>query len=837
MIPNLVVTQPVWLAAATVSACALAALVPARSGRNRAVHAALAAAGSAALASLLVWWGGPNAQTLLMMGAAAGGAWLIVEFARRQMPEQSLERRAALLALRLVAWVVLLTLLARPACDRRVLTYDKPVLAVLLDDSMSMAIVDQTLTASTQAAAAPANAPAQSRAARANAALSRADAHRRRLAELYDVRVETVGGSGRAADDLLVEPVAPVTAIAVALRNAAELRSAQGEPPVAVLLISDGAENSEERAAVGEASEALARQGTALLAVGVGPEPGQTPLVAFEPLRAPSRAALRDRLSLSVGARIQGCAGQAPTMEILWNDDLAASAPLQISAAAQYVAPVFELVPPGPGAHRLTARIAVNTRTGEQTFATSAVVDVVADRARVLWIEQSPRNESAFATRALRGDANLEVTQRFLFDDPLYASGQQPADPWLGHDVILLGRTRPRLSRDALATLADAVSQRGAGLLLVGGAEMFNGGEYAGTPLEELCPVDLDWSGFGLSDELRLRPTMMGLRHPVLYAPGRPDDTGDGAWPDWADLPPLVGAAEFGQPRPAAVVLVADSSARPLLVAQTVGRGRVIAAAWEGTWPWVLASDQGRHVHHRLWRQMVGWLANRRPQAWIVTDRLQYARQALITRRQSIRIRAGVSAPDRPAAWGADEPMSVVLTLRPKGGEGGTVAIPLRRVGDEWLAELPAALSEAPGSGGDPASGLSGGVYELQFAIRREQRGADRAGGPENSRVPEELTARTTFVVVGNDLEQRAPTADLGLMRVAAERTSEVGGAYGSLSALPALLERLTEQDRRRPVERVARYDIVTREPWGLLAWLCVALGLEWLGRKRSGLV
>lgn len=822
MTAALVITQPGGPALALVAALAAAAVARRlRRGRGR---AAAGLAGLAAVAApLLVHFGGPRTALLLAAAALAAGLWLVLELGRRYRAALARPRRAALAGLRLGAWTIVLLLLARPACDRRVISRVEPVLAVLLDHSASMALADP----------APPGATPATRAARVAAALAQAAETRARLDRLYDVRLLAVGARPAPLAGWDVRTGEPLTALADALREARGLRGARGRPPAAVLVVSDGAENVADAAAVRQAAAELARQGTPLLAAGVGPPPEQTVLVELEPLAVPARLGLRETLRVPVAARVLGCAGRTAQLDLLWNEELAASVRLPVEGPAGRIETTFLAFPPGAGARRLTARLTVPDVLGDQIFATSAIIDVASEHVRVLYVDTTPRAESAFALRALRGDPALDVTPLYLFDgDALAADPAAATALWAGYDVIVLGRLRASPAEAALAALADAVTQRGAGLLLAGGGDLLAPGLLAGTPLEDLCPVYLRAAGPGLAGQVA--PTAAGLRHPILAglpaagpataaatAPAGPPET-------WQALPPLS-IATTGDPKPAAQVIARDERQRPVLVAQEVGRGRVLAAAWESTWPWALAPPElrgtaGEGLHARLWRQMVVWLANRRPRAWVVTDEPRYAWAAVAGGQRRVQVRAGVSGLE-PAAGGAvASDWRPVLTLQriaagPEPGSSWSVA--LRPEAGEWRAELPGSAGSGPGEAGQPGA-LAAGTYALELEMP----------GPDG----ESLRAGTRFDVVEENSELRPPTANLALLRAAAERTAECGGRYVDVAELPGLLAELAGRDLRERVETVTRHELLRREPWGLLAWLVVLLGAEWALRKASGL-
>jgi len=786
-----------------------------------------------------LWWlheGTFFAHLLLAVAALLAAGWLSVR-GYRAARDVSAAQRGLLVALRCAAWAVVLLLLVRPVWDRVVTEWQKPALIAFLDQSGSMDIDDLRTEAGTR----------RRRAMVANEALVRSESQLAQLAKLYDVHLLSAGTRVEPLPRWTVAPSQGATALSTALNAAAALRSSDQRPAQTVLLISDGAENVHAPEALRRAARELAEQHTALVAVGVGPRPGSTPVVELEPLSVPDRVGRRDTLRVPVVVRAEGCDGHALGVEVLWNEESAASERLWIRGGSVTARVELAVTPPGPGLHRLTARVQLPEALGGGSVQRSQLIDVDESAVRVLLLEGTPRAESAFLTRAWQGDPRIDVSAEYLFA----ARTELPPDhatrsaKWEEFDVIVLGQVPPwRLSGPAIEQLAYAVSHRGVGLLLAGGQDFFNERHYKHTPLGTLSPVDMVLDLPPADERPHFLPTDAGLRHPALQGllpPSGGSEAGDGtaAADSWATLPPLGAAARFGAPKPLATTLAQSETGRPLLVAQEVGRGRCAAAAWESTWPWALASDDGPRMHTQLWRQLVVWLANRRPHAWVVTDEPTYDHEVLGTGQRHVTIRAGVAGVDSSDVLGAESRPEVTLRMRvepppstqpvvvPNAAPAEPTTIPLSRVGDEWQAELPSAAAGI--------ATLPPGGYTLEFTVRP----ADGAGANGQTRARgrcAELEARTMFSVVAGDLEHEPPTANLALLRDAAELTRAVGGRYADVSELPDVLRSLTSRDRRRRVDTQVRYDPVSRDAWWLLAALVVLLGTEWAFRRSRGL-
>lgn len=800
--------HPWWVAVALVVMVALAAgralMAGARpSGRRRGLAWILGAVG---IGALLAGIDTSAADTLLALAAVLAAWWLAGRtYARGEGPMGPLATAFCRWG-RVVALSAVLCLLGRSACNTTVHEFLRPVLAVVLDQSQSMALDD---------APASDGEHTQTRAQQANHALAASHDRITALERFYDIRLEAIGPEPRPASNWSIDPTEPASAIAAALRAAGALRDAGGNAPAGVVLISDGGENTADAAVVLQAARELNEQKTSLLVAGVGPAPEATAGITIDPLAVPSRIGRRDRLEVPVVVRVVGMAKRSAEIEWYWDDQSFERREVPIREAQATLRATASASPPRAGLVRLTVRVRVVEPAGTHTASTSRVIDVADQKVRVLALARQPNSETAFVMRALRGDSRLETVMQFRATlDP-----QTPGIDWSAFDVVLLGDV-PLHDQEA-TSLVETVERDGVGLMLAGGAAMFNGGQYRRQPLRDVSPA-----AFVLRPikpgYVRFLPTAAAATHPALRGL-----VGANSVIAWDELPPIGGGARFGKVKPLAIVLAVDERRQPLLVVQEVGRGRCAAAAWEATWPWALASDEGLRVHRVLWRQLVVWLANRRPAAWVLADEPTYALAAIRSGQKPIRVRAGVTGlppAEAPHRWDAvlelaPTPGTASPATQPGAGGGRTYPVTLSRRGELWVAELPDAVV------GD--DWLEPGAFSLRFALR-----VVAAGGGDRI----ELAARSGFSIVEIDPEAVEPTANLALLALAARQTARVGGQYLPIDRLPELLDELAAHDVRRPVVRQVRIDITRRYAWWVWGALVAALSLEWAIRRRNNL-
>src|SRR5207244_3147101 len=141
--------------------------------------------------------------------------------------------------------------------------------------------------------------------------------------------------------------------------------------------------------------------------------------------------------------------------------------------------------------------------------------------------------------------------------------------------------------QDQLSLLSQFVSRRGGGLLMLGGKESFGEGGYNRTPVGEMLPVYLDRNlSASPAENFRLRLTREGWLQPwVRLRANEQDET-----KRLAGMPPFKTVNRIDSIKPGASVLaeveLEGGAAKPALVVQPFGRGRVAALLIADLWRW-----------------------------------------------------------------------------------------------------------------------------------------------------------------------------------------------------------------------------------------------------------
>jgi uncharacterized membrane protein len=263
--------------------------------------------------------------------------------------------------------------------------------------------------------------------------------------------------------------------------------------------------------------------------------------------------------------------------------------------------------------------------------ARETILAVDDDRQRILYFEGEPRFELKFLRRAVAKDENLRVVSmvrtaenkyyRLGIDDPkeLAEGFPKSADELFAYRGLILGSVEASyFSQGQLKLIADFVSRRGGGLLVLGGRRALTRGGYGDTPVAELLPVVLDGGRInGIRADVSVRPTAAGYGHPIGQIPG-----GDGDAPAWERLPPLTVLHPLYRAKPGAATLLEGLSpelAAPVtvLAEQRFGRGRALVLNAQNTWTWQMHQDMPLtdQTHETLWRQLLRWLVRSVPDA------------------------------------------------------------------------------------------------------------------------------------------------------------------------------------------------------------------------------
>lgn len=177
------------------------------------------------------------------------------------------------------------------------------------------------------------------------------------------------------------------------------------------------------------------------------------------------------------------------------------------------------------------------------------------------------------------------------------------------YDAIVLDDLEAKFfTEDQKSLIQQFVSQRGGGLLMLGGQESFAGGEYDRTQIGEMLPVYLDRIASQPDSSYQLDLTREGWLQPWV----RIESTEATERDRLSSMPKFMTLNHTNSIKPGATVLATvssdDDKVMPALVVQNFGKGRTAALLIGDFWRWKMQSDEKNDDLGKAWRQMLRWL-------------------------------------------------------------------------------------------------------------------------------------------------------------------------------------------------------------------------------------
>lgn len=309
---------------------------------------------------------------------------------------------------------------------------------------------------------------------------------------------------------------------------------------------------------------------------------------------------------------------------------------------------------------------------------------------RVLYIEGYPRYEFRFVKALLEREAELgtgsksvELSTLLLDASTGYAEQDKSALRTLptqkelfDYDVVILGDIEPNSIPRAgsfFQDLSEFVKVRGGGLLFIAGSRA-NPQQFFNTALSELLPIVPEPSQEAPANDNfppeGFRPSLSsyGQTHPLFRFSS---DEGENAQ-IWAGLQPLIWYSTGYKRKKAAEVLAyhPERSAaegigdkHPIVLQQFVGAGRVVFFGTDETWRWRFRQDEDRF--NQFWAQAVRVLARNR------ISRIELRTDKQTSYRQGDPIRVTVQFPDDAPPPDENANVSVTIDRTPLTDESG----------------------------------------------------------------------------------------------------------------------------------------------------------------------
>lgn len=660
---------------------------------------------------------------------------------------------------------------------------EKPVLAVLRDDSGSMATEDVVGAATTAAR------PRHKIADELTAPEVWSD-----LEERFEVVVEPFSSAGEGIEG----------EVGTDLGNALSSLLDRHSRLLGVVLVSDGDWNTGDPPS--RAATRYRMAGVPVFAVPVGSE-ARLPDLAVTAFDVPTfgLAGKPVRLPFTLASALPR--NHTTTLEIRPSEGGPLTTEVTLPAMGR-VQDAILWTPLAEGDYTLTLTLppAAEEHDTENNSLTAPIA-IRKEELKVLLVESYPRWEYRYLRNALERDPGVEVSALLFHPDvdavgggPGYLEAFPDADLLATFDVIVLGDVGlapGQLVAEDVAALKKQVANQASGLVLMPG---FRGHQLSllESELDDLFPVQLDKAqprGWGSPTPGQFELTELGARSLLTQL----EDTENANANVWASLPGFQWYAGVVRAKPGSEVLATHSSETnrhgriPLIATKTYGTGKILFMGTDGAWRWRKGVED--KYHYRFWGQVARWMAYQRNMASDERMRLFYSPDRPRTG-DTLTLNANVMS------VGGEPLQSATVVVQITAPSGRIETVRLQPGGEEQWGLFTGAFT--PKEPGEHRLAMTcaenGGTLETAVAVQGTT--LERVGEPARLDVMEEIARLTRGELLAS------PDLDLVLARVAA----------------------LPDPD---PIERRLRL-------WAHPAWIgsiVLLLSIFWIGRKLAGAV
>src|SRR5579864_6382287 len=522
-------------------------------------------------------------------------------------------RSAAVWLLQTLLASLLLLMLWHPALSVATLRPQQNIVAVVVDDSSSMAVDDA------------------GHGSRKNAAVNLLNSGLvKQLQEKFQVRLyklsdhlERLDAYDKGGLDKL-NASGTATHIGEGLKGV--LADASSLPIGAVVLLTDGADNSGGIDL--ETISEIRRQRIPIHTIGFGLEKAAHD-VELSGVQIPPRAMPDSRLPATVSFHSNGYAGDKAKITLRDGAKVLASREVTLKNGDQTEQIMFNT---GSAGVR-TVEAAIDPLPGESNLKNNQLtrlVNVDSRKAKILYMEGEPRWEFKFLRRAIEDDHNLHLssilrtTQNKIYVQDDYGDAPKSikdgfptkVDDLFAFDGLIIGSSEAAYFSPAQQDMIHQfVDRRGGGLLFLGGKDALADGDYKKSALNDLLPVTLpDKKGTFVRAPANVELTAAGRDSSIVRIEEDPDKNAQ----KWKKMPYLLNFQNPGQPKPGATVLMdslpVQGGRLPLLIIENFGRGRTAVFATGGSWRgWQMQMPVSDKTHEMFYTQLLRWLVNDTP--------------------------------------------------------------------------------------------------------------------------------------------------------------------------------------------------------------------------------
>lgn len=440
-------------------------------------------------------------------------------------------------------------------------------------------------------------------------------------------------------------------------------------------------------------------------------------------------------------------------------------------------------------------------------------IKVIRDRIRVLHLNGRPSWDSRFLREVLINNPKVDLLSFFILrtltDSVEAPTGELSLIPFptnllfseylSSFDLVIFHNFKysPFINPVHLDNIRDYVNNGGA-FIMVGGDLSFHGGDYQRTSLEDILPVSMQRNvPTSLNEKFKVITRKKFSNHPIL----RLEKNEALSENIWNALPSLQGLNIGLAPLKDAQVLAAfdkkGKASYPLLVIRKPGKGRSMILASDTSWNWnfikVGQGGSGRY-YQKFWDNVISWMTDdpETRQVQIETDKEKY--------------REGEKVLVKYRVLGEDyNPLP-----------GLKVKLKIRYLADSGDLEIKTLETDRNGAGEYEFFPQREGFYYAKVTV-------DMKGGPSES--------ETVFGVLSPKIEFQKPLINDRLLKNIAKIT---GGAYSVLGDKTDLASLSFPNPEVRV--KTSGKSLSLWDNWWSYGMILGFLFVDWWLRRKSGL-
>jgi len=287
---------------------------------------------------------------------------------------------------------------------------------------------------------------------------------------------------------------------------------------------------------------------------------------------------------------------------------------------------IMSFIPKELGIHNYTIKIMpVEGETVILNNNREFTIETVRDKLRILYICGQPNPEYYYLRNLIKSEPSMELVSFVILRNPeniaIVSDDQLSLIPFptdtvftrdlFDYDVLILENfnyAKFYIMSQHLVNINRFVKERGGGLLMIAGENAFGKGNYRGTALEEIIPVNMDKPEEPLEEGF-FNARLVNYSHPiVLLADSVKEST-----KIWDEFPPVDGCQKLREKPGAVTIAVHPWKNYACIACGEYGKGRSVAMGINTTWRWLLGMAQkGKSgiYYRKFWKNVLNWVGH-----------------------------------------------------------------------------------------------------------------------------------------------------------------------------------------------------------------------------------